>query len=65
MDETGFFGVADRLLKVRIRKADVTADGLSARHQECGALALRWWSWAMKRCALKTVSGDHLPMVPQ
>jgi hypothetical protein len=50
MDETGRFGVPDRLFEVRIRKADVTADAFT-RRQECGLLALMRWSWAMNAAA--------------
>jgi hypothetical protein len=63
--EPGLLGVADRLLKVRIRKADVTADAFSSppgmRAVDGEAVKLG----DERHRALETVLGDHQPMVPQ
>ena len=54
--ETGLFGVAERLLKLRIRKTDVrSAPRVRAVDAEAVELGDE------RRRALKTVSGDHLP----
>ena len=58
-------GVADRLPEVRTPKADVTADVFSSppRGRALDAEAVKLGD--ERRCTLKTVSGDHRPMLPQ
>jgi hypothetical protein len=63
--ETGVFGVADRLLEVRIRKTDITANALSSPPgmRALGTEAAKLGD--KRRRAFETVLGDHRPMVPQ
>ena len=65
LDEPDLLGVADRLPEVRTPKADVTADVFSSppRGRALDADAVKLGD--ERRRTLKTVSGDHPPMVPQ
>jgi hypothetical protein len=63
--ETGLFGVPDRLLEARIRKADITADAFSSPPGMRGLGAKAMELGDERRRALKTVSEGHLAMVPQ
>jgi hypothetical protein len=63
--ETGLFGVADRLLEVRIRKTDGTTDAFGSppriRVPDTEVVELG----DECRHTLETVLVDHPPMVPQ
>ena len=65
LDEPSRHGVADRLPEVRTPKTYVTADVFSSppRGRALDAEAVKLGD--ERRCALKTVSGDHRPMLPQ
>jgi hypothetical protein len=60
--ETGLFGVADRLLEVRIRKADVTAD---ARSSPPGMRAVDAEAMELSDEGGGALETGHQPMLPQ
>lgn len=57
--ETGFFGVPDRLLEVRIRKTEISADALSLPPGMRALAAQAVELSDERRRAPETVSGDH------
>ena len=65
MDEPGLFGVTERLFEVRTRKTDVMTDAFGSPPRMRALVTEAVNLGDEHRRAPKTVSGDHLPMVPQ